>query len=120
MTYHGSSYGTLLGEQYAELFPHRSRAMVLESVVDHSLDTRDFLNTQTAGAQDSFDGFVAWCGRTESCAPRGRDVRAVWADLLDRAGRGEVPAPGKPSATLTLSGLAPADPGLPGVRRPAP
>ncbi|MEO3745920.1 alpha/beta fold hydrolase [Plantactinospora sp. B5E13] len=111
LTYHGSSYGTLLGEQYAELFPHRVRAMVLESVVDHSLDTRDFLNTQTTAAQDSFDAFVAWCGRTESCPLYGQDVRAVWADLMDRAGRGEVPDPKDPSATLTpyaLSGfLAP-------------
>ncbi|MFC6019095.1 alpha/beta fold hydrolase [Plantactinospora solaniradicis] len=111
LTYHGSSYGTLLGEQYAELFPHRVRAMVLESVVDHSLDTRAFLNTQTATAQDSFDAFVAWCDRTESCALYGRDISAIWADLLDRAGRGEVPDPKDPSATLSpyaLSGfLAP-------------
>ncbi|WP_372441610.1 alpha/beta fold hydrolase [Plantactinospora mayteni] len=124
LTYHGSSYGTLLGERYAELFPHRVRAMVLESVMDPSLDTRDFLNTQTAAAQDSFDAFVAWCDRTESCALHGRDVRAVWAELLDRAGRGEVPDPKNPSATLTpyaLSGfLAPRalyDPDYAGLAR---
>ncbi|GIG89048.1 alpha/beta fold hydrolase [Plantactinospora endophytica] len=111
LTYHGSSYGTLLGQRYAELFPHRVRAMVLESVMDHSLGTRDFLNTSTAAAQDSFDAFVDWCDRTESCALHGRDVRATWAELLARAGRGEVPDPKNPAATLTpyaLSGfLAP-------------
>ncbi|MGI5212625.1 alpha/beta hydrolase [Plantactinospora sp. CA-290183] len=101
LTFHGSSYGTLLGAQYAEKFPHRIRAMVLESVVDHSLETRAFLDTQTATAQDSFDEFVAWCDRTESCALHGRDVRAVWADLLARAGRGELPDPADPARNLT-------------------
>ncbi|MGN9810978.1 alpha/beta hydrolase [Micromonospora sp. BQ11] len=88
LTFHGSSYGTLLGALYAELFPDRVRAIVLESVVDHSLDTRAFLDTQAATAEDSFDEFVAACERTPTCPLHGRDVRAVWADLLDRADRG--------------------------------
>jgi pimeloyl-ACP methyl ester carboxylesterase len=90
LTFHGSSYGTLLGEQYAEAFPGRVRAIVLESVVDHSVGTRAFLATQAVAGQDSFDEFVAWCGRTAGCALHGRDVRAVWADLLARADRGEL------------------------------
>ncbi|MEK8108390.1 alpha/beta fold hydrolase [Micromonospora sp. M12] len=40
LTFHGSSYGTLLGQRYAELYPGRVRAMVLEAVMDHSLGTR--------------------------------------------------------------------------------
>ncbi|GLI00773.1 alpha/beta hydrolase [Phytohabitans aurantiacus] len=90
LTYHGSSYGTLLGEQYAETFPHRVRALVLESVVDHSVRTRDFLDTQAVALQDSFEEFVAWCDGTTACALQGNDVRAVWADLLARADRGEL------------------------------
>lgn len=93
LTFHGSSYGTLLGEQYAETYPHRLRAVVLEGVDDHSLRTRAFLDTQAAAAQDSFDEFVAWCGRTESCALHGRDVPALWRDLLARSGRGEIADP---------------------------
>jgi pimeloyl-ACP methyl ester carboxylesterase len=38
-----------------------------------------------ADVQDSFDEFAAWCARTAGCALHGRDVRAVWADLLARA-----------------------------------
>jgi pimeloyl-ACP methyl ester carboxylesterase len=109
LTFHGSSYGTLLGAQYAEEFPHRVRAVVLESVVDHSLGTRAFLDTQAAAAQDSFDEFVAWCARTPSCLPHGEDVRAVWAGLLGRAERGELADPDRPGTTLTpydLSRLA--------------
>ncbi|MFV2175098.1 alpha/beta fold hydrolase [Actinomadura sp. LOL_016] len=92
LTFHGSSYGTLLGEQYAETYPHRVRAMVLESVVDHSRrDAGAFLTSQAAAAQDSFDEFVEWCDRTDACALHGRDVRALWHGLLDRARRGELP-----------------------------
>ncbi|MFE0172231.1 alpha/beta hydrolase [Streptomyces sp. NPDC059002] len=90
LTFHGSSYGTLLGEQYAEQYPERVRALTLESVVDHSLETRGFLSTQAATLQDSFDEFVAWCGRAKKCALHGADVRALWADLLDRVERGEL------------------------------
>nr|WP_239092156.1 alpha/beta fold hydrolase [Streptomyces sp. SID14478] len=90
LTFHGSSYGTLLGEQYAEQYPQRVRALTLESVVDHSLGTRAFLGTQAAALQDSFDEFVAWCARSESCVLHGSDVRALWADLLNRAERGQL------------------------------
>jgi pimeloyl-ACP methyl ester carboxylesterase len=101
LTFHGSSYGTLLGEMYAETFPERVRAMVLESVDDHSIrDTGRFLTSELAAAQDSFDQFVAWCGRTKDCALHGKDVRALWRDLRARAGRGELPDPGDPGTPL--------------------
>ncbi|MFF3236434.1 alpha/beta hydrolase [Micromonospora sp. NPDC002931] len=106
LTFHGSSYGTLLGAQYAEEFPYRVRAVVLESVVDHSLGTRAFLDTQAATAQDSFDEFVAWCARTPSCALHGEDVRAVWAGLFPRAERGELADPDRPGTALTPYGLS--------------
>jgi pimeloyl-ACP methyl ester carboxylesterase len=70
LTFHGSSYGTLLGEQYAETFPSRVRAVVLESVDDHSLGTRAFMDTQAATVQDSFDEFASWCDRAAQCAAR--------------------------------------------------
>lgn len=85
LTFHGSSYGTLLGEQYAETYPDRVRAMVLESSVDHSQDTAGLLRTEAWALQDSFDAFVAWCDAEESCALHGDDVRQIWADVMDRA-----------------------------------
>jgi pimeloyl-ACP methyl ester carboxylesterase len=90
LSYYGLSYGTLMGQQYAEEFPHRVRALGLDSNMDHSLGTRAFLATETVSAQDSFDEFVAWCDREPRCALHGEDVRALWADLLDRAARGEL------------------------------
>lgn len=106
LTFHGSSYGTLLGAQYAETYPRRVRAMVLESVMDHSVRaTRDFLRAEAATAEDSFQEFVKWCDGAAGCALHGRDVRAVWQGLLARAGRGELEDPAKPGASLSSSDL---------------
>ncbi len=86
LTFHGSSYGTLLGQQYAERYPHRVRAMVLESVTDHSSrTTAEFLTAQAWALEDSFDAFVAWCDRDSACALHGRDVRTVWSDVFTHA-----------------------------------
>ena len=90
LTFHGSSYGTLLGEMYAERFPHRVRAIVLESAMDHSVGTREFLEPQARAVQDSFEEFAAWCATAPDCALYGYDVRAVWADVLGKASRGEL------------------------------
>ncbi|GIE93086.1 alpha/beta hydrolase [Paractinoplanes rishiriensis] len=81
LSFHGSSYGTLLGQQYAERYPGRVRAMVLESVVDHS--PAPFLPTQAAAYEDAFDHFADWCAADTSCALHGRDVRQVWRGLRD-------------------------------------
>ncbi|MFJ9107037.1 alpha/beta hydrolase [Streptomyces sp. NPDC102283] len=106
LTFHGSSYGTMLGAQYAETYPRRVRAMVLESVMDHSIPTtRDFLRSEAATAQDSFREFVKWCDGAGACALGGHDVRAVWQGLLDRAGRGRLENPAKPGTALSSSDL---------------
>ncbi|MFG2088955.1 MULTISPECIES: alpha/beta hydrolase [unclassified Spirillospora] len=102
LTFHGSSYGTVLGAQYAETYPNRIRAMVLESVMDHSVAiTRSFLRDQGAAAQDSFDEFVRWCSAGTGCVLHGRDVRTVWKGLLARAERGELENPSRPGTRLS-------------------
>jgi pimeloyl-ACP methyl ester carboxylesterase len=78
LTFQGSSYGTLLGEQYAERYPGRVRAIVLESVVDHRpTSTSRFLVEQSWAQQDAFDAFAA--------ATPGQDVRAQYAYALTHA-----------------------------------
>ncbi|MEV5743160.1 alpha/beta hydrolase [Microbispora rosea] len=105
LTYYGVSYGTLIGQLYAERFPGRVRALALDSNMDHSLGTGAFLDTETATVQDSFDEFVSWCDRTETCALHGKDVRALWAGLIARADRGELPFPGYPSVSVSRTQL---------------
>ncbi|WP_218125894.1 alpha/beta hydrolase [Sinosporangium album] len=101
LTYYGISYGTLIGQIYAERYPGRVRALGLDANMDHSIGTRAFLDQESWALEDSFTEFVAWCGRTPSCALHGRDVKAVWADLYGRAERGELHAPGDPTLPIT-------------------
>lgn len=106
INYFGHSYGTLIGEQYAEEYGDRIRSMALTANVDHSLGAREFLVSSAATAEDSFHQFVKWCERTSSCALHGRDVPAVWDGLLARADRGEVPDPESPDRDLTANDIA--------------
>ncbi|GII76534.1 peptidase [Sphaerisporangium rufum] len=101
LTYYGVSYGTLIGQMYAELFPHRIRAMALDSNMDHSLDVKRFLDTEAAGVEDAFDQFVGWCDHEAECVLHGQDVRQVWERLLAKARAGELYYPGVPDRPMT-------------------
>ncbi|MFI6501535.1 alpha/beta fold hydrolase [Nonomuraea typhae] len=101
ISYWGGSYGTLLGQNYAETFPGRVRAMMLDSTMDHSLGTAAFMATETWGAQDGFNEFAAWCKRDTACLQNGKDLRAIWRDLLAKADRGEVVDPSRPDVPVT-------------------
>ncbi|MGW5680526.1 alpha/beta fold hydrolase [Nonomuraea sp. NPDC003754] len=101
LTYYGLSYGTLIGQMYAELFPHRIRALALDSTMDHSLGVKAFLDTESAAAEDGFDQWAAWCEADSSCALHGRDIRAFWENLLAKVRRGEVYYPGVKDRPMT-------------------
>jgi pimeloyl-ACP methyl ester carboxylesterase len=108
LTYYGVSYGTLMGQQYAELFPDKVRALVLDSNMDHSQHTAwEFLNSETQSVQAEFGEFAAWCGRTPSCALHGQDVSKVTRALQDKAARGELkdPQSGEPITPLSLASM---------------
>jgi pimeloyl-ACP methyl ester carboxylesterase len=93
INYYGISYGTLMGQQYAERYGGNIRAMVIDSNMDHSLGTWGYAATQAATAESSFTEWVKWCDRTTSCALHGKDVAEVWEGLLAKADRGEVSDP---------------------------
>ncbi|MEV6285168.1 alpha/beta hydrolase [Kribbella sp. NPDC051770] len=102
ISFHGSSYGTLLGQQYAERYPQRVRAVVLESVFDHGpATTGEFLDEQAWAGQDSFDEFVKWCTTATTCALHGQDVHALWDRLIARADRGDLPDPQRPAYPIS-------------------
>jgi pimeloyl-ACP methyl ester carboxylesterase len=85
ISYHGISYGTLLGQQYAEMFGSHVRAMVLDSNIDHSVDMRHFMVDRAAAADDAFLQFVHWCDGNPECVLHGQDVLAVWQKALAAA-----------------------------------
>ncbi|GAA3463903.1 alpha/beta hydrolase [Saccharothrix longispora] len=92
ISFYGISYGTLLGQQYAELFGPRVRSMVLDGVIDHSSDQRRLLVDRARALEEAFDAFVAWCAAKTACALHGRDVRAAWEEALvaaDEIGLGQ-------------------------------
>lgn len=61
LRYVGYSYGTSIGAHYAEMYPERSGALVLDGAV--TIDGDVITNTveQTAGLQTSWEAFVAYC-----------------------------------------------------------
>jgi pimeloyl-ACP methyl ester carboxylesterase len=93
------------GVQYAARYPARVRAVVLDSVLDHSAGVGEVLGAGTAAAQDAFDRFVAWCDRDRACAVHGRDVRALWAGLLARAAAGTLRDPFVPGRAVSVFAL---------------
>jgi pimeloyl-ACP methyl ester carboxylesterase len=105
ISFYGASYGTLLGEEYAQMFPGRLRALVLDSVMDHTVGVDDFLTQETDAAQDSFEQFIAWCTRDTRCVVRGQDVRRLWAGLMARARAGTLQDPYDHLHKLRLSDL---------------
>lgn len=105
ISYFGHSYGTLIGQQYAERYGHRVRAMVLTASLDHSQGTRAFLEASAVTAEDAFNEFVAWCDRTRACDLHRRDVGVVWDRLLARADRGEVRDPDRPDQVVPASAI---------------
>lgn len=97
----GLSYGTLLGGTYAQLFPHRVRAAVLDGAVDHTVGSRRMATDEAVTTEQVFRQFARWCGETASCALHGRDVEAGYRDLLARADRGNIPARDHPEGVTT-------------------
>ncbi|MGJ5831950.1 alpha/beta hydrolase [Streptomyces ossamyceticus] len=105
ISYYGVSYGTGIGQQYAERYPHRVRAMTLDSNMDHSLGRWDYQRTETVAMEESYGQFADWCARTSTCALHGRDARALFDSLYRRAAAGELVLPGDPPHTVTTQEL---------------
>jgi len=68
LNYLGFSYGTRLGTVYAETFPDRVRALVLDGALDPEQEPVDEVVLQAAGFQRAFDAFAADCARYDTCA----------------------------------------------------
>ncbi|MEU8421471.1 alpha/beta hydrolase [Micromonospora sp. NPDC048835] len=88
LSFYQWSYGTLIGQSYAELFPDRVRALVMDSVMDHSQGVREHFRSGAASNEALFHEFVAWCGRSPECVLHGRDVPALFDRLMRRADAG--------------------------------
>jgi pimeloyl-ACP methyl ester carboxylesterase len=102
LTYVGYSYGTRLGYSYAEKFPGKVRAMVLDGALDPAEQPEQESVGQAAGFQKAFDAYAADCAAKPGC-PLGPDpaqttakFHALLAPLWDH------PAPTKDGRGLTF------------------
>jgi pimeloyl-ACP methyl ester carboxylesterase len=99
LNYLGVSYGTFLGQTYANMFSGRVRAMVLDGVVDPIAFTTSTEAQIANGVSDSdlvFAKFLSLCHRAgpARCALAGHGpVAARVSRLLARLRRGPIPAP---------------------------
>ncbi|MFF9854028.1 alpha/beta hydrolase [Streptomyces litmocidini] len=97
LTYVGWSYGTSLGTSYAEQFPRRVRAMVLDGAVDPSLDWRQRVLNQSTGFRDAVEEYADSCADVVGEACPGTtpgEIRALVDRLLDRTRREPLPVDG--------------------------
>ncbi len=101
LTYLGNSYGTVYAQAYLELFPQRVGRMYLDSVADHTTSSYlDWVSGSARVLEAAFDRFASWCATEPSCPLHGRDLAAVWDEVLARASRSPIPAP---AAGVSLS-----------------
>ncbi|AWS44493.1 alpha/beta fold hydrolase [Streptosporangium sp. 'caverna'] len=91
ISFFGISYGTQVGQQYAELFPGNLRAMAIDSNMDHSITSAwQYLKASAENFEGSFLDFAKWCGETPTCGLYGRNVVDVWDWLHAKAAAGEL------------------------------
>lgn len=67
LTYLGFSYGTLLGQWYAHLFPAHVRALALDGVVDPADNGRASALAQFSGFEQNLQAFLADCKSRTTC-----------------------------------------------------
>ena len=92
LTYLGYSYGTTLGSTYAELFPDRVRALVLDGAVDPDTGQQEAAEAQAQGFEAAYDAFAANCVGLISGCPLGGDPRLFLTDLLTQAAGAPIPS----------------------------
>jgi pimeloyl-ACP methyl ester carboxylesterase len=67
LSYIGLSYGTYLGALYADFFPKKVRAMVLDGAVDPRRNGLQFIRDQAVGLEQSLDTFLTRCSEDPAC-----------------------------------------------------
>jgi pimeloyl-ACP methyl ester carboxylesterase len=82
LDYLGFSYGTYLGEVYAQRYPTHIRAMVLDGAVDPSLTTIAKDRQQALGFEVDLHAFFRWCDADKTCHQRLPDGAEVSYDKL--------------------------------------
>ncbi|RDI25564.1 alpha/beta fold hydrolase [Lentzea flaviverrucosa] len=105
LTFVGFSYGTLLGATYANIFPHRSRALVLDGNVDPQLrltNGAQYDRERARGFEIALDAMLKRCDSVgvERCAFAG-DARKKFDNIRESLRKSPTTLPGGTQVTLT-------------------
>jgi pimeloyl-ACP methyl ester carboxylesterase len=76
LTYMGKSYGTFLGTLYANLFPQRVRAMILDGAVDPQVSAEEIARIQGQGFETAFAAFL------HNCVQVGCSLGSTYSDAM--------------------------------------
>ncbi len=82
LDYYGASYGTQLGATYADLFPKRTGAMILDGAVDPSRTKERQGFDQANSFQRSLKSYIAACLEDGNC-PLGEDQKTANDNILE-------------------------------------
>jgi len=93
LNYVGYSYGTRIGAVYADLFPGRVRAFVLDGAIDNSLSNDEAALQQAAGFDLALGNFLAECERRDCDLAEDGDPYAAVTGILAAAELAPIPAP---------------------------
>jgi pimeloyl-ACP methyl ester carboxylesterase len=70
LNYLGFSYGTLLGQTYAHIYPTHIRAMVLDGVLDPTLEANELQYDEVVGFEQNLQAFLADCRAHKTTTPK--------------------------------------------------
>ena len=93
LSYLGYSYGTAIGQVYADLFPDRVRSMVLDGVLELGPTGLELADEQASGFETALDRFVKHCDGGGDCETSGHALEAVEQVLALAEEPGGIPAP---------------------------
>ncbi|KAF2027977.1 hypothetical protein EK21DRAFT_70845 [Setomelanomma holmii] len=101
MNWLGLSYGSMLGAQYAQLYPEHLRTMVLDGVLQHSLDEMSNIRIETTAYATALESFFEWAQTNNASSLQGQDVEKLWYSILESAAKTPTPAPSCSNNTCT-------------------
>lgn len=95
----GISTGSILGQNYLAMFPHRVKAMILDSPFDADQFVREpfaFNIDQMVATEHTLGTFFTWCSGTPSMCTFGEgDPRAAFEQLLAKTRQNRIDNPGR-------------------------
>jgi pimeloyl-ACP methyl ester carboxylesterase len=94
MNWLGISYGTMLGAQYAQLFPNNIRVMALDGMLQHSQAESSNILIETTAYATGLVSFFEWASTNDTSPLKGQDVQKLWYSILKNATDTPLPAPG--------------------------